>query len=89
MSDVRPRIYRVKGVMLIGHDRNPSWQKFVKEVRALNEREALEKVYSILGSNHKVKRRHVKIESVEEITPEECTEKFVRDLSQAERLILP
>ncbi len=40
------------------------WQKFRKVVEAHNERFALEKVYSLLGSNHKVKRHLIKIESV-------------------------
>ncbi len=40
------------------------WQKFKKVVEAHNERFALEKVYSLLGSNHKVKRHLIKIESV-------------------------
>ncbi len=40
------------------------WQKFKKVVEAHNERFALEKVYSLLGSNHKVKRHLIRIESV-------------------------
>ncbi len=41
------------------------WQPFKKVVTAHNERFAVEKVYSIIGSNHKVKRNEIKIESVE------------------------
>lgn len=40
------------------------WQKFRKVVEAHNERFALEKVYSLLGSNHKVKRHLIKIKNV-------------------------
>ncbi len=40
------------------------WQKFRKVVEAHNERFALEKVYSLLGSNHKVKRHLIRVESV-------------------------
>jgi len=40
------------------------WQKFRKVVEAHNERFALEKVYSLLGSNHKVKRHLIRIEGV-------------------------
>ncbi len=40
------------------------WQKFRKVVEAHNERYAIEKVYSLLGSNHKVKRHLIKIKSV-------------------------
>ncbi len=40
------------------------WQKFRKVVEAHNERYALEKVYSLLGSNHKVKRHLIKIKNI-------------------------
>ncbi|MEM1843935.1 MAG: 50S ribosomal protein L18Ae, partial [Desulfurococcaceae archaeon] len=39
------KIYRITGRMLVSHDRLPTWQKFVQEIRALNEKDALEKVY--------------------------------------------
>ncbi len=63
--------------MLISHDRNPTWQKFVKEVTALKPEQALEKIYSLLGSNHKLKRRHIKILSIKEIPPEEAQDQKV------------
>ncbi len=40
------------------------WNKFKKVVEAHNEKFALEKVYSIIGSNHKVKRNLIKISEV-------------------------
>ncbi len=40
------------------------WTRFRKVVEAENERLAIEKTYSLLGSNHKVKRNLIKIESV-------------------------
>ncbi len=40
------------------------WTKFRKIIDAENERLAIEKTYSLLGSNHKVKRNLIKIESV-------------------------
>ncbi len=43
------------------------WQKFAKEIEAKNEGSAVEKVYSLLGSNHHTKRIHIKIEGVERI----------------------
>jgi len=39
--------------------------KLTKEIRALRFEEALEKLYSDVGSHHKVKRRNIKIEGVE------------------------
>ena len=57
-------MYRVFGTFRMAPR---TWQKFEKEVEAGSREEAIEKVYSILGSNHKVKRVHIKIEGVEKI----------------------
>jgi len=40
------------------------WTKFKKVVEAHNEKFAIEKTYSLLGSNHKVKRNLIKIENI-------------------------
>lgn len=69
MSEVK--IYRIEGYMLISHDRAPAWQKFKKEVLALKPEHALEKVYSELGSAHKLRRKHIRITSIKEISPDE------------------
>ena len=45
--------------------------KFKKYVRALNEKQAIEIVYSTIGGNHKVNRKLIRIKQVEEIQPEE------------------
>ncbi len=44
-----------------------NWQKFKKVVEAHNERFALEKLYSLIGSNHKVKRHLIKIKSLKRV----------------------
>ena len=41
-------------------------QPFSKEIEAVNEDRALDKIYSLFGSNHKVKRTQIKIEKIEE-----------------------
>lgn len=46
--------------------------KLFKEVRALTVKEALEKFYNDVGSNHKLKRCQIKNIMVEEIKPEEA-----------------
>jgi len=76
------KIYRVEGYMLISHDSLPTWQKFVKEVRALKPEHAVEYVYSVLGSNHKLRRKHIRIVSVKEIKPEEAQDRRVVDLAK-------
>ncbi|MEM4428093.1 MAG: 50S ribosomal protein L18Ae [Zestosphaera sp.] len=78
------KTYRVNGVALFSPDRTRSWQKFSLEVRALNREEALEKVYSLMGSRHKLKRKHIKILDVIEISPEEAEKRIVKELAQLE-----
>jgi large subunit ribosomal protein LX len=75
MSEVK--IYRVNGRMLLSHDKFPEWREFTIEVRALNEKDAVEKIYSDLGSRHKLKRYHIKISSVNEIPLEQAESAYV------------
>ncbi len=42
------------------------WEKFRKQVQGPNERTAVEKLYSLLGSKHGLKRIFIKIHSVRE-----------------------
>ncbi len=79
MSEVK--IFRVEGYMLISHDRYPTWQKFYKEVRALTKDQAIEYVYSVLGSNHKLRRKHIKITSVKEISLDEVRDRRIAALA--------
>lgn len=81
------KTFRVKGYMLISHDRLPTWQAFTKDVRAVDEKDALEKIYSILGSKHKLKKYHIRIESITEIRPEESKDQVVRELANATRIV--
>ncbi|MCX6776043.1 MAG: 50S ribosomal protein L18Ae [Candidatus Micrarchaeota archaeon] len=55
--------YAVDGWMLLGKEQ----RKFHKEVEAENQKRALEKVYAELGSNHRLNRKEIKIESVKEV----------------------
>ncbi len=82
------KIYRVEGYMLISHDRYPTWQKFVKEVRAVKPEDAIEYVYSVMGSRHKVKRKQMKIVSIKEISPEEARDRSIAMLEELERFVV-
>lgn len=81
------KIYRVEGQMLIGHDRFPRIQKFVKDVRAVKPEDAIEIVYSELGSKHKVRRKHIKIFKVYEIPPEETKDINLYRLSMLNKIV--
>jgi len=76
----------VKVFRVIGKIRKPNFQTdFRKEVRALKPEEAVERVYMELGSKHRAKRFQIKIIKVEEISPEEIKDLFVRKLTLGER----
>lgn len=61
---------------------NKSHKKYLfrKEVRALKEEDALEKALSQITSIG-ILRRQVKLQEIKEISPEECEDFLIRDLS--------
>jgi large subunit ribosomal protein LX len=79
MSEIK--IFRVTGKIT-----KPNWQtNFQKEIRALKQEEALERVYKEIGSKHRAKRFQIKILKVEEIKPEEITDLTVKKLTLGEK----
>jgi len=52
----------VKGTFKAGQ----KYESFTKEITTLNKNLASEKVFSVLGSQHRLKRRLINIVSVEE-----------------------
>lgn len=54
------------------------WHRFTKDVVAENDKDALERVYSVMGSKHGIKRRLIRIKEVVEISPEESEDPVVR-----------
>jgi large subunit ribosomal protein LX len=68
------KIYRIKGSFVMGSET----QVFTKELRAIKEEEIYEKLYSIFGSKHGIKRNQVKIDSIEEITEDEIEDPIVK-----------
>ncbi len=41
-----------------------SWERFTKKVSSNNEKNAAEKLYSLIGSEHGLKRNLIRIESI-------------------------
>lgn len=72
MSKVKT--YRVKGSAKLGF----RILTFSKELRGLNEKEAIEKFYDEICSRNKLKRKAVKIQVVDEIKPEDAKSPFIR-----------
>ncbi|WP_456419450.1 50S ribosomal protein L18Ae [Methanocaldococcus infernus] len=71
------KIFRIEGLVLKSK-KEPMF--FRKEYKALKEEHALEKLYSDFGGLYKVKRSRIKILKIEEISPEEVTDRVLRAL---------
>ena len=71
------KIYRIVGTYKKKHKK----YLFRKEVRALSEENALEKVLSRVTSIG-ILRRQINIQEIKEISLEECTDYLIRELSQ-------
>lgn len=72
----------IKVFRVIGKIRKPNFETdFRKEVRALKPEDAVEKVYMLLGSKHRVKRYQMGIYKVEEVAPSEIEDVILRKLT--------
>jgi len=54
----------VKGTFKAGQ----KWERFTKKITSPNKNNGKEKTYSLIGSEHGLRRSLIKIESVEEVT---------------------
>ena len=68
------KIYRINGSFVMGSET----QVFTKEFRAINEEDIYEKLYSIFGSKHRIKRSQIKVDSIEEISEDEVEDPVVK-----------
>ncbi len=76
MGDVK--IFRVAGEIC-----SPNYTTtFAKDIRAVKPEHAVEQVFTALGSQHRVKRVHITVTSVEEITVDQTEDVMIRDLSR-------
>ena len=71
---MKTKNFRVKGSFVMGSET----QVFTKEFRAIKEEEIYEKLYSIFGSKHGIKRNQIKVDSIEEITEDEVLDPVVK-----------
>lgn len=76
----------VKVFRVIGEIKKPNYQTgFRKEVRAIKPEDAVETVYTEIGSKHRAKRFQIKIINVEEVPPEEIENFNIRKLTLGEK----
>jgi large subunit ribosomal protein LX len=55
-------------------------QPFIKEVVCSSQPDVPGKIFSELGSKHRVKRRDIKIRKINELKPDEVTDPIVKHL---------
>ncbi|MEM2143887.1 MAG: 50S ribosomal protein L18Ae [Candidatus Jordarchaeaceae archaeon] len=79
-NSVNVKVFRVKGTFIGKREKF----MFMKDIRALKEDEAKEIIYSEIGSKHKIKRDHIRIEEIETIDPKEAKDPIIRYLSGLE-----
>ncbi|RLI04253.1 50S ribosomal protein L18a [Candidatus Bathyarchaeota archaeon] len=66
----------MKTYRITGWINKPNFEnRFRKELRAIKPEDAIEELYKIFGSKHRVKRFQIKIEKVEEVPAEELNER--------------
>ncbi len=76
----------VKVFRVIGEIKKPNYQtNFRKEVRAIKPEDAVEAVYTEIGSKHRAKRFQIEIINVEEVPPEEIENFNIRKLTLREK----
>jgi len=74
------KVFRVTGEI-----RKPNLKtSFKKEIIALKPEHAVEKVYTELGSKHRVKRFQIKIATVEEVQPQDIKNPTLKKLVTGE-----
>jgi large subunit ribosomal protein LX len=55
-------------------------QKFTKEILTQNKQQAEEYLYSVMGSKHRLKRREINIDSIEQIPADQVTNTIIRQM---------
>jgi large subunit ribosomal protein LX len=73
---MKTKIFRIQGKFMMGNILKP----FTKELKAINEDDVKEKIYSEFGSKHHIRRSKIIIETTNEITPEEVQDPLIKAL---------
>ena len=68
------KAFRISGRFRMGRD----WQAYSKEVAAVDEASARERLLSILGSQHRVARKYIEIREVTEVPVAELRDHAVK-----------
>ncbi len=68
------KAYRVKGEFLMRDTMSP----FDREIEAMDEEDAREKMLSLIGSEHRCKRNKINVEAITEIPLDEVEDPLIR-----------
>ena len=74
---MKTKIFRIQGKFLMGNDLKP----FTRELKAINEDEIKEKIYSEFGSKHHIGRNKVIVDNIIEISEDEVKDPIIKDLN--------
>ena len=75
-NDISVKIFRISG----SFKQRRETTSFSKELCALTEEQAKEKLFSEFGSRNRLKQRQIRIASIDVISPEETTDPFIQKL---------
>ena len=74
---MKTKIFKIHGKFVMGDNS----QIFTKELKAINEKDIQEKIYSEFGSKHRINRNQIKFDKIEEITKDEVTDPLIKSIS--------
>lgn len=77
------KVHKVMGKFRMSKKKG-EWQRFSKEVVSEDEEAAIEKIYSLFGSKHRVKRTNIKIYDTEEVNEDEIEDNLIQEKIEAE-----
>jgi large subunit ribosomal protein LX len=73
---MKTKIFRIQGKFVMGDGLQP----FTLELKATNEEEIMEKIYSEFGSKHHISRNQIKIGDIQEISPEDVQDPLIKSM---------
>ncbi|MGZ7108390.1 MAG: 50S ribosomal protein L18Ae [Methanobacterium sp.] len=73
---MKTKIFGIQGKFMMGK----SYKPFTKELKAIDEKDIHEKIYSDFGSKHGIKRTKIIIEKIKVISKDEVKDPIVKAL---------
>ena len=73
---MKTKIFRIQGKFMMGN----SYKSFTKELKAIDENDIRERIYSDFGSKHGIKRNKIIIEEIKEISKDEVNDPIIKSL---------